>query len=182
MNKPRCEGRQAFRAGAEVQIGQVSSEHQVYLVDVTDVIEPIRNQPADGGPGLLKGLPPGAFCDGFSVFQLTGRQGPFAIARFDGPPAKEDFALPLGDAADHNPGILVVDRAAGSARVARTIISGQYLQGNGCATSAAKLHSSYPLTLNRPVGNGVSSDSKKYNRHLHCRPWSCRCCRGPPAE
>ena len=103
-----------WKTGPEIQIGQASSEHQVNLVDITDVVEPVGNQLANGGPGFFNGLPPGAFRDGFSVFQVTGRQGPESITGFNRPPAKEDFALPLGDAADHNPGILVVNRAAGS--------------------------------------------------------------------
>jgi hypothetical protein len=55
---------------------------------------------------------------GFLVLQETGGNGPKSMAGFDGSTANEDLIFPNGDAAGDDPWILVMDDAAGRARVA----------------------------------------------------------------
>jgi hypothetical protein len=64
-----------------------------------------------------------AFGRAFAVLHESGRQGPVAVARFDGAPAQHHLALPDGQRTDHHARVLVVDAAAGGAHMAQAVVA-----------------------------------------------------------
>src|SRR4030067_338976 len=73
----------------------------------------------DARAGLLELFADRALDRGLVVFHEPGGQGPEPVARLDRAPAQKNLVLPLRDAADHDLGVLVMNRAAGRADVPR---------------------------------------------------------------
>ncbi len=62
------------------------------------------------------------------------------VARLDGAPAQQDAVLPLGQRADHQLGVLVVDGAALLADMAGKAVPGRDAEGDGGAAVRAVFH------------------------------------------
>src|SRR6185503_12363398 len=131
---------QAFIARLELEIEQARPVEHVDLVDVRDRNHAEGRRELHARAGFLEGLARRALRGGFAVFHEAGRQRPVAVARLDGAPAQENPVLPLRQAADHQPGVLVMDAAAGVAEIARQRIARRHPLGQRCRAARAKLH------------------------------------------
>ena len=109
--------------GAELRLGEPGAEENMHLARAQHVRD--RQQRADLHPrqSFLVALARRALLQRLAVFHEAGGNRPVAEPRLDRAPADEDAALVLRHAADHDLGILIVDRAAGLAHVARHMVA-----------------------------------------------------------
>src|SRR6266404_3063300 len=110
---------QALRSRREFGLQQSGPEHHVHLVGTGHAGH--RQQRADLDPRhrLFVALARRRGLQGLAVFHESGRYRPKPQARFDRTAAQQDLALPLGQAAQNQQRVLVVNHAAICADEAR---------------------------------------------------------------
>src|SRR4029077_14069456 len=124
--------------------------------------------------GLLQGL---------AVFHEAGRHGPEATAWLDGTAAQQDAALVVGHAADHEARILVMDRAAGLAHVARQVIARRHAQLHPRRAFTAVFHH-VPARIRAnaaPCRRARRPPARPYSRPKTATPLVCCTNTLPPA-
>ena len=134
----------AFDPGAEVEVEQGGQVEHVHLMHAGDVEQREQRTERDVGAGFLLGFAHGGLGGGFIVFHEAGRQGPIAVARLDGALAQQDLQgavrLPHRNRAQHHFRVLIVDRAAGGANVAGTVVAGRNRQADGGGAFGTEFH------------------------------------------
>src|SRR6266404_1668136 len=103
---------QALRSRREFRLQQFGPKHHVHLVGAGYAGHRQQRADLDLRQCLFVAFARRRGLQGFAVFHETGRHRPKPQARFDGAAAQQDFALPLGHAAQNQQGVLVVDHAA----------------------------------------------------------------------
>ena len=89
-------------------------------------------------PRLFPCFTDGAVDGGFTDFQEAGGGCPFAMGRFDGASAEKDAISRFDHGTDHDPGIDVMNVAAGSADSPGTVFTIRDLVGQGFPTLVAE--------------------------------------------
>src|SRR5258708_1476679 len=114
---------QRFLARLEFEVEQPRAVEKVYLVDARHRDHAEWRAELDPRAGFLEGLAQRGLAGGLVVLHEPGGQGPVAVARLDRAPAQQQPAPVLGDRADHQQGVLIVDHAAPVADPARQAIA-----------------------------------------------------------
>jgi hypothetical protein len=107
---------------------------------MADIEQGIRGYNFNKGPGFFDCFALGSLRNGFAVFQIASRQGPFAGARLNGPPAEQNVSMHFRYASDHYLGVLVMDDSAGFTKVTGAVITGRHFQPYPIAAVAAVVH------------------------------------------
>ena len=95
----------------------------------------------DLGAGLFERFTPCRIGSRLTVLHEAGGKGPQAVAGGDRPPAEQDLVTPLGNAADDEFGVQVMNHAATLAHVAGQVVTVGNQEAQRFATFAAELHS-----------------------------------------
>lgn len=135
--EPDLEG---FGARVDAGVEQAGAEQQVDLAYVWDVVDRVERSDLDARVGFFQCFALGALLDRFPFLQVTRGHRPQAMARLDCPPAQQDPAIPLNDAAHDHARVLIVNDMASVADVAFKRIAGRHAQRHRGAALAAKLH------------------------------------------
>ena len=112
-------GFEAFNARRVVAVKHSPAVKEVNLIDVRNVDQRKKRVDLHLRTGFFECLALRCLYGGFAVFHEAGGQGPVSVAWFDGAAAKQDFALPFGNAAVNELGVQVVNRLAAWANMAR---------------------------------------------------------------
>src|SRR5260221_5540662 len=103
---------EAFGSRAEIEVAERRTEHHVDLTDVRQADYGVQTFDRDARVGFLQRFTQCACGERLAVFEKARGQRPESLARLDRALAQQHVALPLGQAADDDLWILVVDRAA----------------------------------------------------------------------
>ena len=101
----------------------------------------------DARTGFFQGLAHGGLRRRFGVLHESGRQRPESVARLDGAATKEDSPIPFDDAADDDFRVLVVDRFAARADVARQRVARGRSEFDGRAAFGTVVHKKSPIWM-----------------------------------
>lgn len=116
-------GLQRFLPRREVGAVQVGGEDDLDLADARDVVDGQEGVDLDVGAGLLLRFAPGAVHDRLAQFEVSGRDRPKALARFDCAAAQEDPVAHSDDGTDDDLGIIIGDMAAVGADQALAVVA-----------------------------------------------------------
>jgi hypothetical protein len=108
----------AEQGGARARVHQFGAPDQLDLAQMRDGIDGQQVSEFEIGQRLFARLAPCAVLGCFIEFEIAGRHGPEAAARFDGAAAQKHLALMPDHRAHHNARVLVIDEAAGGADIA----------------------------------------------------------------
>ena len=117
-------------------------KQHVYLIDVRDIVEREQIADLDVRVRLLQCFAFGAVRRGLAVLEESGGHRPQPVARLDRALAQQHPILPCGNAAHDDLRVLIVDRPAGVAHVARQRVSGRNANGDTSAAVRTEVHSS----------------------------------------
>jgi len=120
---------QAFGPGAELQVQQARAEHHVDLRDLRQADDRVERAELDARVGFLESLARRARAQRLAVLEETRGQRPQSKPRLDRALAQQHAVLPFGQAPDDDLGILIMDRAAPLAYVARQRVVGRHAKG-----------------------------------------------------
>lgn len=109
----------AFFSCRVIRRCQPTTIKEMDLIDVGDAYHGKRGIDDDACAGFFVGFPGGGFGGGFAVFHEAGGQRPEPELRLNGAPTKQYPSLPGGYAADHEPGVFIMDMPATPADVPR---------------------------------------------------------------
>src|SRR5262245_42716113 len=121
---------QRLGAGVIVEVEQARAKQHVDLIDVRNVVKSKEVTDFHVGVRLFECLALGAVGGRLAVFEKPGRHGPQSITGLDRALAQQHAIFPGGYAPDDDLRILIMDRAARIADVARQRIAGWYTNNN----------------------------------------------------
>ena len=121
---------QALLAGTIFRGGQSPTVEKMDLVDVGKTDHRKRRVDQHVGSGLFKGFAAGGVRCCLTVLHEAGRQRPEAESGFYRPAAEQDGAVMLGNAADDQTGVFVMDVAAVRAYMPGQIVAGGHGERN----------------------------------------------------
>ena len=116
-------GLETFRPGREVGIEQLPPVEEVNLADFRNVDQGKQVVDLDARAGFFMGFAQSGLCCRFTVFHEARRQCPEPVAWFDRTAAKQNIALPLGEAADDKLWIKVVNDFAARTDMAWQVVT-----------------------------------------------------------
>src|ERR1019366_4511761 len=105
--------------GSEIEVEQPGAEHHIDLTDVRQADHGIERADVDAGARFFRGFAQRASDQRLAIFEKSGRQCPQAQPWLDRALAKKHLLAPLRQAADNDLWILIVNRGARGAHVAR---------------------------------------------------------------
>src|SRR5258707_7664795 len=114
---------QRLLAGLEFEVEQPRAVEEVHLVHARHRDHAERRAELYIRAGFLERLAQRRLAGGLVVLHEPGGQGPVAVARLDRAPAQQQLARVLGDRADHQQGVLIMDHAALVADPARQAVA-----------------------------------------------------------
>src|SRR5882757_869004 len=135
-------GFQAFRPRPEFGLQQLCAEKHVYLQRLQHVYDRQELAALDLREGLFPSLASGALLKGFAVLHEPSRDRPKTTSRLDTAPAQKDLSLVVRDAANHEPGVLIVDGSTRVADVARQVVARRDAKFDLGAALITKIHGS----------------------------------------
>ncbi len=115
---------EALGAGFEVWGAHRSAEDHMNLADARQAQHRMQRRDLHVSMGFFHGFANRGLLRALPDFHKACGKGPMAEARFDGPPAEQDFAFPLGNAAGDDFWIDVMDGLTGIAHKSRQVIAG----------------------------------------------------------
>lgn len=128
---------ETFLAGCEIRGDHAAAIKKMYLVDVSDADHGEWRIDRYPRPGFFQRFPTGCLGGCFAVLHESGRQRPEAESRLDRPATKQNALVPLGNAANDEAGIFILDVAAVVADMSGEGVAGRNDEGNISAAVVA---------------------------------------------
>src|SRR5574341_567768 len=131
---------QRLLARLELEARELRPVEEVHLIHARHRDEAEGRAELHARAGFFQRLAQRRLRGGLVVLHEPGGQRPVAVARLDRPAAEQELALELGDRADHQARILVVDLAALVAYPARERVARRHALDHGRGAISAEFH------------------------------------------
>src|SRR5579862_480088 len=173
---------EAFGPWAEIEIEKTRTKHHIHLVDLRQADHRVELAHRDARVRFLERLAQRAARQRLPILEKSRWQRPQAVPRLDRTTAKQHALAPLGQASDDDLRVLVVDRTALRANVARKRVAvGNAALDAGRSADAAEVHRTMRVIApsRRITGAGNCRGSSEARRSIRARRRALRA--GPPS-